>query len=100
MLPLHEEQDLTIQSPTMTSTSHFAKDRMALCLSVKPPDEPAMRIGRFVAGVSPFAEPLTAVPLLRRALFAALGAMLRIGLGRWLSPYPLGGRRCEWRGEI
>jgi len=40
-----------IQSPTITSTSHFARDRIALCRSVKPPELPAMRTGRLVDGI-------------------------------------------------
>lgn len=38
---------------------------MALCLSVKPPDEPAMRIGRFDDDTVPLDVPLTACPFVR-----------------------------------
>lgn len=64
----------------MTSTSHLAKDRIALCLSVNPPLEPAMRIPRFVDDVFPFVDPLTATPLLVRARFADLELILIICL--------------------
>jgi len=40
-----------IQSPTITSTSHFAMDRMDRWRSVKPPEQPAIRIGLFIEGI-------------------------------------------------
>ena len=65
---------------------------MARCLSVKPPEEPAMRIGRFADGVVPFAVPFTTEPLLVRALFAGLG-----GIGNYFDVLALGLTLSFWR---